>query len=278
MKRIFWSTLFSLTILLTACGVSTPTPVSPATSAPVEADVFASVDVVIASAVVSPAQVIELGFTISGLVKEVAVKEGASVQSGQTLILLDAPELEFAVVAADSAYRSASINAELQNADQAKVVNPNNGHVTFVTLPKELHLIALAKADKAQSSLEVAKANLAQATLISPFDGTVASVNVLSGQLIQADQVLITLASLNNLQIETTDLSERDISRVKIGQGVSVYFKALDITVNGKVIRISPVAGSVGGDVVYPVTIQLDEQPKGLLWGMTAEVEITTAP
>jgi hypothetical protein len=28
--------------------------------------------------------------------------------------------------------------------------------------------------------------------------------------------------------------------------------------------------------VVYPVTIELDEQPAGLLWGMTAEVEIQT--
>jgi hypothetical protein len=28
--------------------------------------------------------------------------------------------------------------------------------------------------------------------------------------------------------------------------------------------------------VVYPVTIELDEQPEGLLWGMSAEVEIET--
>jgi len=30
----------------------------------------------------------------------------------------------------------------------------------------------------------------------------------------------------------------------------------------------------VGGDVVYKVTIELDEQLKGLRWGMTAEVTI----
>jgi hypothetical protein len=30
----------------------------------------------------------------------------------------------------------------------------------------------------------------------------------------------------------------------------------------------------VGGDIVFKVTIALDEQPKGLLWGMTAEVTI----
>ena len=81
---------------------------------------------------------------------------------------------------------------------------------------------------------------------------------------------------MNDLQIETTDLSERDISRVKIGQSVNVYLEALDVTVTGKVILSSPVSKTVGGDVVFPVTIKLDEQPEGLLWGMTAEVEIQT--
>jgi HlyD family secretion protein len=79
---------------------------------------------------------------------------------------------------------------------------------------------------------------------------------------------------MDNLQIITTDLSERAIAEIKIGQSVEVYIEALDVTVTGKVIRISPIAETSGGDVVYLVTIDLAEQPKGLLWGMTAEVEI----
>jgi hypothetical protein len=45
-------------------------------------------------------------------------------------------------------------------------------------------------------------------------------------------------------------------------------------TFDGEVISISPIADTVGGDVVFKVTIAFDEQPKGLLWGMTAEVTI----
>jgi HlyD family secretion protein len=52
--------------------------------------------------------------------------------------------------------------------------------------------------------------------------------------------------------------------------------EALDKEFNGKVMAISPVADIVGGDVVYKVTVTLDEQPDGLLWGMNAEVEINT--
>jgi hypothetical protein len=33
-------------------------------------------------------------------------------------------------------------------------------------------------------------------------------------------------------------------------------------------------ADTVGGDVIFKVTIAPDVQPEGLLWGMTAEVEI----
>ncbi len=184
--------------------------------------------------------------------------------------------MEFAVAAADAAYRSASINAELQDADRIRLVNEDTGRVTFVNLPYELKQKAESKAAQTLAALDGAKANLASGTLTAPFNGTVASVDILPSELVQADQVVLTLASLNDLQIETTDLSERDISRLKIGQSVNVSIEALDVTVPGKVILISPVSKTVGGDVVFPVTIKLDEQPKGLLWGMTAEVEIQT--
>ena len=278
MKRFIWSMIFILTIMLTACGSPTASAVSPAAPAPVEVVNVSSPDVVIASAAVIPVHVAQLGFTISALVKEIAVKEGDNVQAGQPLIMLDTSELEFAVAAAEAAYRSASINAELQDADRVMVVNENTGHITYVSLPHEVQLKAESKAAQAQAALDVAKANLALGTLNSPFDGTVASIHVIPGELVQVDQAVLTLATLNDLQIETTDLSERDIARVKIGQSVNVYIEALDVTVTGKVIRISPISRTVGGDVVFPITIELDEQPKGLLWGMTAEVEIKTTP
>jgi RND family efflux transporter MFP subunit len=280
MKRFIWSMVLILTIMLTACGNSTPPAVSPATAspAPVEVVNVSSPDVVIASASAVPVQVAKLGFTISALVKEITVKEGDKVQAGQPLIVLDTSELEYAVVAAESAYQSASINAELQDADRVMVVNKNTGHITYVSLPHEVQLKAELKAAQAQAVLDVAKANLALGTLNAPFDGEIVSIKVIPGELVQVDQAILTLATLNDLQIETTDLSERDIARVKIGQSVNVYIEALDVTITGKVIRISPISKTVGGDVVYPVTIKLNEKPDGLLWGMTAEVEIKTVP
>ena len=275
MKRIGWSIL-ALTIVLTACGKATAAAVPPASPTPVEEIIASNPDIVVASALVIPAQISQLGFPISGLVKEVSIKEGDKIKAGQTLVVLDTPELKFAVVAAEAAYNSASLNAELQDMDRVMVVKKPFGHVTFVSLPHEVKFKAIAKADQAQAVLESAQANLAQTILIAPHAGTVTSIDVKPGELVQVDQSILTLAKLDALQIETTDLSERDIVRVKTGQSVDIYIEALDVTVTGRVLRISPMAETVGGDVVYPVTIQLNKQPAGLLWGMTAEVRIQT--
>jgi RND family efflux transporter MFP subunit len=277
MKRLIWLTLF--TIILTACGGNpTLAAVSPAITAVAESVVVSDPNIVIASAKVLPVQVSQLGFTISALVKEIPVSEGEQIKAGQSLIVLDTPDLEFAVTAAEQDYASKSLAAELQNADKVKYVNPNTGAVKWNSLPREVYLKALSKADQAKAVLDSAAANLSQSTLLAPFDGMVASIDVIPGEFVQADQAVITLATLNNMKIETTDLGERDIARVKIGQAVNVYIEALDVTVAGQVIRISPISKTVGGDVVYPVTIELAKQPVGLLWGMTVEVEIKTTP
>ncbi len=124
--------------------------------------------------------------------------------------------------------------------------------------------------------LETAKANLTQTVLLAPFDAVVVDVQIQAGQFAQAGQVVITLADLAHMRIKTTDLSERDVPAVQIGQTANIYVESLDETITGKVVQISPVSETVGGDVVFPVTIELDDQPAGLLWGMSAEVEIQT--
>jgi HlyD family secretion protein len=42
------------------------------------------------------------------------------------------------------------------------------------------------------------------------------------------------------------------------------------------VAGIAPQATTVGGDVVYAVYVELDEQPPDLRWGMSIEVAIDT--
>ena len=69
-------------------------------------------------------------------------------------------------------------------------------------------------------------------------------------------------------------MSERDVHNVQINQPARIFIEALSQEVNGTVIDISRIADSLGGDVVYKVTLKLNEQPAGLLWGMSADVQI----
>lgn len=227
---------------------------------------------VIASAVIVPARIAELGFLISGIAKEVSVKEGDPVTTGQTLLVLDTPELEYAVIEADAALRSVSSYAELQK--YRRVEDRRNGKVFYDVVPAVYRQRADARVQQAQTILELAQINLNEGRLTAPFDGTIASVSVIPGEFVASDQAVVTLASLDSLQLETTDLSERDIAAVKIGATVNIFIASMNENFTGKVIGISPRADVTNGDSIFKVTIAFDQQPQNLLWGMTATITI----
>ncbi len=138
--------------------------------------------------------------------------------------------------------------------------------------------IAAAEAAVAQAgaALEMAHVALEEATLRAPFAGTVASLELSLGETVMPGQIALTLVDLRDLRVETTDLSERDVDRVAVGQQATVYVEALGTDITGRVMGIAPLATKIGGDVVYAVVVELDEQPAGLRWGMSVDVEITT--
>ena len=136
--------------------------------------------------------------------------------------------------------------------------------------------VAEAQVQQAKAALQAVQVALDQATLRAPFAGTVAALEVSAGETVLPGQIVLTLADLSHLQVETTDLSERDVDEVAVGQQATVYVEALGSEVVGRVVRIEPRASKIGGDVVYTVVVGLDEQPPDLRWGMSVDVEITT--
>jgi multidrug resistance efflux pump len=110
--------------------------------------------------------------------------------------------------------------------------------------------------------------------LTAPFDGTIASVDISPAETVTPGLIVIMLGDLSNFQVITTDLSERDVPAVRIGQAATITVAALAGEFPAKVTDISRISSTVGGDVVYEVTLEFDTQPEGLLWGMTTEVRI----
>jgi multidrug efflux pump subunit AcrA (membrane-fusion protein) len=130
----------------------------------------------------------------------------------------------------------------------------------------------LAMLQQAKDSLTAAQNRLTNSRLLAPFSGTVVAMNVVPGEYVLPGQALVELSDVANLQVETTDLSERDVPDVNIGQAVTVVVDALSREISGRVIRISPQAETLGGDVVYRTVIALDNPPQELRAGMSVDV------
>lgn len=133
--------------------------------------------------------------------------------------------------------------------------------------------LAQARLTTARAQLEAAESALEDIELRAPFDGTITELDVHESEWVTPGQAVLTLSDLGVFRVETTDLSERDVPEIEIGQPVTVVIEALDQEVTGRVAEISPLADTLGGDVVYKTTIDLDTYPPGLRAGMSAIVQ-----
>ena len=130
----------------------------------------------------------------------------------------------------------------------------------------------------AEAQQVAAKSALGDLELKASIGGTITDLRIHAGEWVAPGQPVVVITDLAHLQVETTDLSERDVPQVKIGQPVSVLVKALNQSVAGHVTEIAPLADTLGGDVVYKATIELATQPAGLRAGMSVDVQFGTSP
>ena len=273
MKRVVFVVVSLLAILLSACGQANSTEAVPTvvidagnSSQPANQQ-SSSGGSISASAIVVPMQNANLSFTSIGRVTEVNVQVGDKVQAGDVLVQLDTSILEAKVREAEAnlTYAQISLDYLVRNVGCKMNCAPSQQHIE----------VAENDVAKAQALVDSAKAVLAaQSNLTAPFAGTVTSVDISPYETVAPGQIVMVLGDLSKYQIETTDLSERDVTRVKIGQPASIYIDALDEEFSGKVVDVARISSEVGGDVVYKVTIEFDKQPAGLLWGMSADVNI----
>jgi len=134
---------------------------------------------------------------------------------------------------------------------------------------------AEAAVAQAEAALEEARVALARCEVRAPFAGTVGLVHVRIGEAVAPGQPLVTLGDLTTLRVETTDLDEVDVARVRVGQRATVTFDALPERVfTGRVVRIAPMAEPGAAGVHYTVIVELEELDPAVRWGMTAFVDI----
>jgi HlyD family secretion protein len=268
MKKVYLIVTALTALTLSACAsvASTPTAIPTISldnngSSPDNQS--ADANSVSASAVIVPVHEVQLSFSAVGRVTAVNVKVGDKVKAEQVLVTLDTTIQEAKVREAEASLMAAQ--ADLKYKKRLWL--------------DEVHIeTAEAEVARAQALLDSANAILAsQSRLTAPIAGTIVSVDIAPAETVVPGQVVIVLGDLSKYQVETTDLSERDVPRVQIGQSATVFIEALNEEFTGEVIDVDRVSSTLGGDVVFKVTIDLDKQPDGLLWGMSADVQIETA-
>jgi len=123
-------------------------------------------------------------------------------------------------------------------------------------------------------ALEEARSNLALATLLAPFDGIVAAVNITSGETAPTGLPAVSLVDPSLFRI-TVSVDEIDITGMQVGLPVEVVLDALsDLVLPGTVERIGPAATVDGGVVSYPVIVALAPTDAPLRSGMSATATI----
>lgn len=265
MKKIYFI-LIILAFLLGSCASvrSTPTPIPTISlddDTPTNPETK-NENAVTASAIVVPVASVKLSFPSVGQVTAVNVKVGDKVSTGQRLVTLDTTIQEAAIREAEANLLAAEVQLRY---NKRLGLDP-------------VHLeTSEAEVARMQALLDSANAVLAtQSTLVAPMNGTIVSVDTAPAQTVVPGQVVIVLGDLSKFRVETTDLSERDITRVQTGQPAIVFIEALEEEFTGEVIDVDRISSTLGGDVVYKVTIEFDNPPKDLLWGMSADVQIET--
>src|ERR1044071_4312935 len=190
MKKVTFVATIVMAMLLSACGATSSTPTAIPTvsldnnnsSASTQSSDANSVS---ASATIVPLKKAELSFANVRRVKEFHVKVGDQVTAGQPLVDLDTTLLEAKVKEAEANLTAAQVQVKyLQRVGT-----------------DELHLeSAQAEADRAQALLDSSNATLAnQSTLVAPFDGIIAALDISPAETVVPGRVIITLGDLSKL-------------------------------------------------------------------------------
>jgi len=142
---------------------------------------------------------------------------------------------------------------------------------------------AQASVAQARIHLEEAQLSFGQATLFAPLapEGLVVTsvADLQPGDTVSPGMPIVTVADLDELQVEITDLDEWAAANVSVDQTADLIVPALDNrSVRGHVTFVAnePTVNASGA-VFYKALIALDRQEPGLRWGNSVRVRLYVA-
>ncbi|MBI2976356.1 MAG: efflux RND transporter periplasmic adaptor subunit [Chloroflexi bacterium] len=187
-------------------------------------------------------------------------------------------QTDYNVAQADYNLKKSSINSSSVSAAYAQLTQAQANLAKLEAGPTGPQLkAARAQVEQARIALDIARANLAKATLAAPFAGVVSAVNVKAGEPANGALPAVVLVDTSVFHIDVT-VDEVDVARIALGQLLTVTLDALPgETFSGKVDRVAPTATVNGGVVSYAVRLVLEPVDAPLRSGMSATADIVVA-
>ena len=237
-------------------------------------------------------QYVDVGTQVSGQLKEIHVEIGDTVTKGQLLAEID-PRVYQAQVEADEAQLN-SLRAQLNQQKAEAVLAEQNlkrnqnliavNAVSQQALQETEAQAAVAKAQvdsiiaqmqETESNLKASRTNLSYTKIYAPMAGTVTTLPTKEGQTLNANQTAPTVLQIANLDLMTVraQVAEADVSRIK--ENMPAYFTTLGNSERrwpGTVRQVLPTPQIVNDVVLYDVLIDVKNEGRQLMTGMTTQV------
>ena len=209
-----------------------------------------------------------MSFQVGGRIINRAVDVGSRVSIGDTLMSLDAADLNQQVNQAEAQIASAEaqLNLAHRNFDRYRQLYSENA-IPAATLDRYRAEYDAAEAalDNAQAAARQSYNALSYTRLIAEADGVISAINAEEGQVVAAGQSVLTLVQTGELEVEI-NVPENKLPI--LGESAVITFWASSIEIRAEVREIAPMADAASR--TYRVRLSLDEPPSTIQLGMTA--------
>jgi RND family efflux transporter MFP subunit len=190
---------------------------------------------------------------VGGNLTDVAVSEGQLVAVGQVLARIDATAQNAIVRQAVAGLDAALVAQEQAEATLARS-QALTATVSTAALETDRRAVRSAMQEVAQMTarLEQAQVELARYTVPAPISGTIINMDADLGQVADTATVLMTVADLSNLVIET-DVDEAYANEVSVGQQVVLRFLGETQTRAGQVRTVAGLIDTATGGLAIRI-------------------------
>ena len=182
---------------------------------------------------------------VGGVVTELLVEEGQYVQKGQPLARLDDERLRLEVERAETALK------QLKGVFERTQTMYDKQLVSSETFDQ-----AKSNYEAQEVATDLARLELAYATVRSPISGWVSTRHIKAGNMVNPNDPTFQVTNLNALRA-VLHLPERELSKLSVGQPATLRLDALpNRTFEGRVALISPVVDPETGTIRTTVEIR----------------------